>query len=99
MFNTSAKEDKMRAREKELIKCPFYTDDSHLTLICEGFIENTVMLSKFAGPEQMQSHIKSFCMKEDGGKCPLALNLYDKYERYETLCKKHDKAKELYNRG
>ena len=31
----------------------------------------------------MKEHVRRCCAREDGGSCPLALNLYDRYRRQE----------------
>lgn len=84
---------------KSDIKCPFFMNMKRELLSCEGYIENTCMTTKFTSMAAATEHMNLFCKKEDGGKCPLALNLFDKYERMEKLAAEHDKRKEIYNRG
>lgn len=89
----------MEHYSKADIKCPYFLYFKKDILCCEGLIGNTCMTTRFDSMGNMSKHIKQFCKKEDGGKCPLALNLYDKYERLEKLSSEYDRKKEIYNRG
>ena len=85
----------MNATEEISIKCPFFCESEKLTVSCESFIGNTVMLTKFRTLTDFRHHIRDCCSQEDGGECPLAMNLYDKYERAEALREKREKERKL----
>ncbi len=62
-----------------LIKCPFYLRQTENTLICEGVLKGTVMLTQFQCASLKRAHYKQSCFHEDGGECFLAKSLYEKY--------------------
>ena len=76
-----------------LIKCPFFMKENVDYICCEGFVKNTSMLTKFPTSQAKREHEKKFCYKEDGGKCPLAVNLYEKYKKIEEREKEEHKKK------
>ena len=73
----------MTAKQETIVKCPFYMGSRRDTIECESFIGHTVMLTRFCSVSEMMRHVRQFCVREDGGECPLAVNLYDKYARLE----------------
>lgn len=89
----------MNRRDTDEIRCPFFSHIYRNMIACEGFIEGTCMTTSFPSAAAAKEHTGAYCEKEDGGKCPLALSLYDKYEKLETLGREYDRRKEIYNRG
>lgn len=87
----------MTEKQQAAIKCPFFVDSRKNTLECESFIGSAAMLTRFPDVPAMMEHVERCCAKEDGGKCPLALNLYDKYTRLERLEQERAKQrKQMY---
>ena len=64
-----------------LIKCPFFIKENVDYICCEGYIKNTSMLTRFPNSALKREHEKKYCYKEDGGRCPMARQLYAKYEK------------------
>ena len=62
-----------------LVKCPFYQSEKENYIVCEGFIASTCMVTRFPDTKHKRSHLKDNCYLEDGGKCPMARNLFEKY--------------------
>ena len=62
-----------------LIKCPFYLQENENRIVCEGYIKDTCMITKFAGAAQKKAHFRACCFHEDGGKCFFAKSLFQKY--------------------
>ena len=62
-----------------LIKCPFYVSEKNNIIMCEGYIENTCMITKFPGAQEKKNHLKANCYHHTGGKCFMAASLYEKY--------------------
>ncbi len=83
----------MTEKQQAAIKCPFFVDSRKNTLECESFIGSAAMLTRFPDVPAMMEHVERCCAKEDGGKCPLALNLYDKYARLEQLENERDRQR------
>ena len=73
----------MTAKQEANIKCPFFRSSRKDTLECESFIGSAAMLTRFADVAAMSEHVRQYCVHEDGGRCPLAMSLYDKYEQLE----------------
>ena len=63
-----------------LIKCPFYLQENETRIVCEGYIKDTCMITKFPGAAQKKAHFRACCFHEDGGKCFFAKSLFQKYE-------------------
>lgn len=87
----------MEEKTNLIIKCPFYSLIRKNMIACEGLIDNTCMTTRFPSAAVMREHIGNYCSKENGGKCPLAVNLYEKYDRIEEERVKRaiEKAKEM----
>lgn len=85
----------MTEKQQINIKCPFFVDSRKTTIECESFIGSAAMLTRFPDVPAMLEHVERYCVKEDGGKCPLALNLYDKYVRLERLEQEREKQRKL----
>lgn len=62
-----------------LIKCPFYQSEHEKYITCEGFIANTCMVTRFASSKTKRLHINENCSLENGGNCPMAKSLFEKY--------------------
>lgn len=62
-----------------LIKCPFYQSQKENYIACEGFLPNTCMVTRFPDKANKRSHLKNNCYLEDGGSCPMAKSLFEKY--------------------
>lgn len=73
----------MEEKNNEEIGCPFFSFIRKNMIACEGLIDNTCMTTRFPSAAHMKSHINKYCSKADGGKCPLAVNLYEKYDKIE----------------
>lgn len=67
------------------IKCPFYQSEKEKYITCEGFIKNTCMVTSFPNLKSKHEHIKRNCSLEDGGRCPMAQNLFAKYGMRDLL--------------
>ena len=63
-----------------LIKCPFYVKLTEDTVTCEGYIQNTCMITRFRNSEQKKAHMQENCFLENGGSCFMAKSLYRKYD-------------------
>ena len=63
-----------------LVKCPFYVKENENRIVCEGYIKNTCMITKFTDAAQKKAHLRACCFHEDGGKCFFAQSLFRKYE-------------------
>ena len=83
----------MTEKQQALIKCPFFVSSHRFTIECESMIGSAAMLTKFPTVADMAQHVRRYCCKEDGGKCPLAMNLYDKYERLEELSAERERVR------
>lgn len=66
-----------------LIKCPFYVSEKENIIACEGYIDNTCMITKFSGAKEKKAHLKANCYCHDGGKCFMAMSLFSKYNENE----------------
>lgn len=75
----------MTEKQQVHVKCPFFLDSHRFTIECESLIGSAAMLTRFPTIADLTAHVARYCMKEDGGRCPLAMNLYDKYRRLEAL--------------
>ena len=83
----------MTEKQEALVKCPFYVNSWKTAIECESFIGSAAMFSRFPNVPAMLEHVGKYCAKEDGGRCPLAMNLYDKYERLERIARERDKVR------
>ena len=63
-----------------MIKCPFYLTEKKNYIYCEGFLKGTSMITAFSDAAAKREHIRGFCFLADGGSCPMAVNLYEKYK-------------------
>ena len=84
----------MTEKQEASVKCPFYMRSWKNTLECESFIGSTAMLTRFGSVKALLEHVKTFCAQEDGGACPLAMNLYDKYARLEQIERERNLARQ-----
>ena len=83
----------MTEKQQAHVKCPFFLDSHRFTIECESMIGSAAMLTRFSSVAALAAHVRLYCMKEDGGKCPLAMNLYDKYRRLEELAERRDRER------
>ena len=65
------------------IKCPFFMTERNNLLCCEGFVEGTCMTTKFPDVHAKTKHIRENCFLRNGGRCPMAANLFEKYKAIE----------------
>lgn len=73
----------MRFSIDTIIRCPFFQQLDKNLLCCEGFVDNTCMTTKFPDRDSTLRHIAYNCTELDGGRCPLAKNLFEKYRLIE----------------
>ena len=66
------------------IQCPFFVTERENLLCCEGFVDGTCMTTKFPDTKAKTRHIKANCFLRNGGKCPMATSLFEKYEKIEA---------------
>ena len=85
----------MTEKQETAVKCPFFVGSWKNTIQCESMIGSAAMLTRFPDGAALKNHVKRFCSKEDGGTCPLAMNLYDKYRRLESLERERAKERKL----
>ena len=85
----------MTEKQEAAVKCPFFLCSRKNTLECESMIGDSAMLTRFPSVSAMNEHVRRYCAREDGGKCPLAMNLYDKYRRLEELERERGKQRKL----
>lgn len=85
----------MTEKQETAVKCPFFEGSWKNTIQCESMIGSAAMLTRFSDGTALKTHVKRFCSKEDGGTCPLAMNLYDKYRRLESLERERAKERKL----
>ena len=83
----------MTEKQQASVKCPFFVGSRKNSIECESFIGSAAMLTRFSDVAAMTSHVGRYCVKEDGGTCPLAMNLYDKYARLEKLAEARDRER------
>ena len=62
-----------------LIMCPFFKKETKNLLCCEGYIDGTCMTTSFRSRNEALQYISDNCADVDGGHCPLAKNLYDRF--------------------
>lgn len=87
----------MTAKQEAIIKCPFFQGSRKDIIACESYIGSAVMLTKFADVAAMSEHVRQYCVREDGGRCPLAMSLYDKYEQLERAEEARQKRRREMN--
>ena len=85
----------MTEKQEAAVKCPFFVGSWKNTIQCESMIGSAAMLTRFPEGGALREHVRRYCAKEDGGACPLAMNLYDKYARLERLERERAKARRL----
>ncbi len=73
----------MRISVESLIQCPFFRKETKNLLCCEGFIEGTCMTTSFRDRGSALDYISANCSRRDGGSCPLAANLFEKYKKIQ----------------
>ncbi len=69
----------MRFTIDSIIRCPFFLSVDKNLLCCEGFVDNTCMTTKFADRSTALQYISDNCQHVEGGSCPMAMNLFEKY--------------------
>ena len=74
-----------------IIQCPFFKSERKNLLCCEGFIEGTCMTTAFSSRQAALNYISDNCSHKDGGRCPLAMNLFGKYEALREAEEKAEK--------
>ena len=68
-----------RTRENDNAKCPFYLNEKHLVIYCEGIMSGTRTGVTFAGTQSKKRHCERYC--EAGYKdCMVYRSLLEKYE-------------------
>ena len=85
----------MTEKQEAAVRCPFFIGSRKTVLECESMIGSAAMLTRFPSVSAMNEHVRQYCAREDGGKCPLAMNLYDKYLRLEELQRERDRQRKL----
>ena len=65
------------------IQCPFFRYERKNLLCCEGFVDGTCMTTAFNDRSSALQYISDNCLRMDGGKCPMAMNLFEKYRRIQ----------------
>ena len=63
-----------------LARCPFFEEATKDTVMCEGYCENTCMITRFSSVKAKRAHMKENCYLDDGGACFMARALFEKYE-------------------
>ena len=71
----------MRKSAEAIIQCPFFKKELRNLLCCEGFVEGTCMTTAFSDRKAALDYISDNCTRMDGGSCPMAKNLFAKYEK------------------
>ena len=92
----------MRITTDSVIQCPFFRKETKNLLCCEGFIEGTCMTTAFIDRGAALNYISANCSRMDGGGCPLAMNLFEKYKKIreaEEAAEREWKEKLLRVRG
>ncbi len=73
------------------IQCPFFKHETKNLLCCEGFVEGTCMTTAFKNRSSALQYISENCEKIDGGSCPMAINLFEKYRKIQEAEEKAEK--------
>lgn len=71
----------MKNSSASIIQCPFFKSEMKNLLCCEGFVDGTCMTTSFPDRGAALSYISRNCSEKDGGRCPMAKNLFDKYKK------------------
>ena len=79
----------MRISIDTIIRCPFFQHFEKNLLCCEGVVDNTCMTTRFCDRNAALDHIAHSCSEIDGGRCPLAQNLF---EKYRLIAEENEKA-------
>lgn len=85
-INISVKEMKRRVPKCACyndykILCPFFLEfENGESITCEGIVKKTVTVLKFTEPKAFSEHMASFC-NSDFKKCPIAVRLFEKWEK------------------
>ncbi|MBQ7638264.1 MAG: hypothetical protein IJS90_05145 [Clostridia bacterium] len=66
------------------IKCPFYVNERENLIMCEGYITNTCMITKFSSAKEKKAHLKANCYHHTGGGCFMAESLFRKYDKEDN---------------
>lgn len=62
------------------VLCPFYLEFQNAkSVTCEGIISKTVIVNKFANPEDFSNYFAKYCCS-DYQSCPVSEKLFAKYE-------------------
>ncbi len=73
------------------IQCPFFKCTAKNLLCCEGFVDGTCMTTAFSDRSIAHQYISDNCSKVDGGRCPMAMNLFEKYRRIQEAEERAEK--------
>lgn len=60
-------------------KCPYYIREALYSISCEGIIDGTDLMVRFATIEMRKEHQENFCYYYPNG-CPVCLANDEKYE-------------------
>lgn len=71
----------MRNSAETIIQCPFFKFETKNLLCCEGFVDGTCMTTSFKDRKSALDYISDNCSNMNGGRCPLAMNLFSKYQK------------------
>lgn len=63
------------------IRCPFFVRETAQSLICEGFVKNSALLTKFSSEKKKIAYINKYCARCTGGDCYLAKGQFERYEK------------------
>lgn len=81
----------MRKSAEAIIQCPFFKKELRNLLCCEGFVEGTCMTTAFSDRKAALDYISDNCTRMDGGSCPMAKNLFAKYDKIRAEEEKAEK--------
>lgn len=73
----------MRNSADAIIQCPFFKYETRNLLCCEGFVDGTCMTTSFSDRRAAMDYISRNCSETDGGACPMAKSLFDKYKKIQ----------------
>lgn len=59
------------------ITCPFFIRENRSSLVCEGVVDETQLTQHFMSCSEKALHMKNYCNREGGMRCPVyrAVNL------------------------
>ena len=65
-------------KEDEFVQCPYYKNDEHQIIRCEGVEDGTALHLAFSTRTQLKEYKKGFC-RRCWGKCMIARMLNQKW--------------------